>query len=382
MARGSIRKAGDAWQIVYDLPPSPEGRRRQKRKSGFRTRREAERALSTAVAAVASGSYEEPQRITLAEHLREWLARQETRLTWTTYRAHASIINAHLIPQLGRLLLRRLTAREIDAYLDERRETRKLAEKTLRRHFAVLSAALKQAERWGRITRNPCDLAEAPSGKSEKRVPLTPEELAGLLDALEGDWLRLPVLMAVGTGMRLGECCGLRWADVRLDQKLLTIQQSLSAYRDGVPVFTPCKTEQSQRRIPLPPFLLAALVQYRGEQSGWKLAHADVWRETGLVLTNEIGEPRRPDVVSHKYTKIRKALGLRPTFHDLRHLHASALLLANVHPKKVQAQMGHSSVKVSMDQYSHLMQGSGESEIAAAMELAVGGRMSRNSNGA
>jgi integrase len=371
VARGSIRYTGHSWQITYDAPLDASGRRRQKRQAGFRTRREAEKGLSAALAAVASGSWAESSRLTVGEHLAEWLARQESRLTWTTYRSYQSIVRAHLGPALGRLVLSKLTAREIDHYLDAKRGCG-LAEKTLRRHFAVLGAALKQAERWGRIDRNPCALAEAPSGKSEKRIPLTGEELGELLAALEGDWLRLPVLLAVGTGMRLGEVCGLRWMDVRLDQRLLTLQQSLSAFRDGVPVFTACKTEQSQRRIPLPPFLLSALIQYRGEQAAWKLAHADVWRESGLVLTNEIGEARRPDVVSHKFTKVRKSLGLVATFHDLRHLHASTLLLANIHPKMVQAQMGHSSVKVSMDQYSHLLPGAGESEIAATVEAGLG----------
>ncbi|NPV54823.1 MAG: site-specific integrase [Firmicutes bacterium] len=215
--------------------------------------------------------------------------------------------------------------------------------------------ALREAEKLGLISRNPADLVDLP--KVERKVPvtLTLEEAERSLEVLQGTYLYIPALLAIATGARRGEILGLRWEDVELDKGLITITQELLRVEREY-VFRQPKTRGSVRPIPIPPFVVEELRAHKLQQKKWRLAAGSAWQDTGLVCTHEDGSLINPDSLSPYFIKVMKKAGFpHITFHGLRHTHATLLLKWNVHPKKVSERLGHSSIQLTMDTYSHVM---------------------------
>jgi integrase len=161
-----------------------------------------------------------------------------------------------------------------------------------------------------------------------------------------------PVVLAIGTGCRLGEILGLRWKDVDLERRVLRVTATL-VYSGGEFAFPQPKTSRARRSVDLPDFVVAFLKRQRKAQAEQKMRLRDVWSDYGVVLSAPIGEPLSPWSVSADFRRLTKALELpRTRFHDLRHAHATQLLAAGVHVKAVSERLGHSSTAFTMDRYS------------------------------
>jgi integrase len=178
-----------------------------------------------------------------------------------------------------------------------------------------------------------------------------------LLKAVEGSALHLPVLLAATTGMRRGEILGLRWQDVDLDAATLGVRQSLEETKTGL-VFKPPKTQKGRRSVALPLMTVEVLRRHRVEQAEARLASGRVYQDHGLVIARANGEPIRPSTVTKAFEDLARNAGLQGTrFHDLRHTHATTLLRHGVHPKVVSERLGHSTVGITLDVYSHVLPG-------------------------
>ena len=231
-----------------------------------------------------------------------------------------------------------------------------LAKRTVVHHHRVLSEALKQAVRWRLLSINPCGLVDPPRPARREMNTIDEAETAALIGAAESSRIGAPVLLAATTGMRRGEILGLRWSDVDFERRTISVAQTLEETKTAL-AFKEPKTARSRRMIALPQVAIEALRRHRARQAQERLRVRPAWADLDLVCTDAIGEPIRPDYLTHAFTKLVARLGLKVRFHDLRHSHLSHLLAAGVHPKVASERAGHTSVGFTLDVYSHVMPG-------------------------
>ena len=179
--------------------------------------------------------------------------------------------------------------------------------------------------------------------------------------------------MAIHCGLRQGELLALQWEDVDLEAGTLQVRRSLSGSNDGHPVFTTPKTAKSRRQIRLTAGATEALKRHRKRQLEERLRVAGLWRDHRLVFTTEMGTPLdRHNLCQRSFKPLLKKVGLPGIrFHNLRHTCATLLLTREIHPKIVQELLGHSTIAITLDTYSHVLPGMGDA-AAGAMDEALG----------
>lgn len=339
--------------------------RRQRWHSGFETKRAASKALVEILGRLQSGAYVEPSRQTLATFLGEWLDAVQVKLrpsTWASYRLN---VEHYIAPALGTIPLQNLTAAKLNAfYADLLRNGRTrgdggLSRRSVRYVHTIIRKALHEAVRWNRLARNVADLADPPSqGATPQEMKVwDADELRRFLEHVRDDRYYAAWLVAATTGVRRGELLGLRWRDVDLVAGRVGITQSLVAFRRGSAgdvVYSPPKTAKGRRSIALDATTLATLKSHRGRQVEERLAWGGAYQNNDLVFAREDGSAIHPDNFSWWFRQHVKAAELLPIrLHDLRHSHATLALRAGVHPKVVSERLGHATVSITLDTYSH-----------------------------
>lgn len=314
------------------------------------------------------------RQVTVADYAQLWLdglANQARKAT--TLRGYRSVLRAHVLPALGSTPLKALTATDLDAlYASLLRE--KLAMTTVHHVHAVVSKMLHDAERKGLVTRNVARMANAPSlNAARARGPemkvWSPVELAAFLAAIDGNRNEMLFRLMAMTGIRRGEAVGLRWSDVQLDRCWLTVNQAASVV-DGREIVDSPKTRRSRRVINIDADTGDMLRHHHSHQREIYLRLGRTMSAADRVFTNECGDPIRPDSVGQAFARLVKTAGVPPIrLHDLRHTHASQLLMAGVNVKVVSERLGHSSVSFTLDTYAHVMPGQQAEAAAAAAAL-------------
>jgi len=286
--------------------------------------------------------------------------------TWTEYRRK---INSHVVPRLGSVPLQSLGPAQLNAFYADllaagRTDgTGGLAPKTVREIHVIVRKALKDAVRWGHVSRNVADLANPPSQRASAAArwrtmqTWTPAELHAFLEHDPEDRLHYAWVLAATTGMRRSEVLGLRWADVDLGGTRLAVRQRLASV-DGRPELSEPKSNSSGRVIDLDERTLTALRSRRAQQGEHRLACGPAWHNLDLVVSREDGLWIHPDWFSELFRRRVAAADIRPMrLHDLRHTHATLLLQAGVNAKIVSERPGHHSVAFTLDTYAHVMPG-------------------------
>jgi integrase len=369
-----------------DLPKHlfPDGKRRS---AMGRTRREALDRAEKLVDQRRKGLHTDEAKSSLADFLGRFLEFYKTEggvalRTWQDYRYHAE---ENVIPAIGAIALRDLKPRDVDLWLKSLRD-RGLGGRTVEYAQAVLRRALQFAVEWEIIDRNPA-AARFRAAKRKRTVKpggakirfLNPDEARKFLEVARGDRHEALYALAITTGLRPEELYGLRPKDVDLAAKRLTVNQVLSKTRrkkgEDVPrfMFGPPKTDKSRRTIDFPEFVRDLLVEERRHLMESRALAGKSWKENGLMFPSEIGTPLEERNVLRRFQKICEANDLpKLRLYDLRHTHASLLIHEGVHPKKISERLGHSSIKLTMDTYGHLFEGS-DRDSAEKMEKLFGG---------
>lgn len=361
--RGTIIKRGKSWSVVVEVGRDPDtGRRVRKWHSGFRTKREAERARTEILGRLDRGTYVEPDRRTLGAYLdQDWLPAMRARVRASTWDSYARNVRLHINPGLGALALQALTPAKLNefygALLEDGRRNGEggLSPKTVRYVHGILRKALGDAVRWTLVPRNVADYADPPSARASAPQMKTwnADEVAAFLSHTAEDRLHAAWVLAATTGMRRGEILGLRWTDVDLNATRLSVQQTLVSVAYKVEFSTP-KTARGRRSLALDATTVEALRTYRKGQLEERMAWGPAYEESGLVFTREDGRPIHPDRFTQMFDKHVKDAGLpRIRLHDLRHTYATLALAAGVHPKVVSERLGHATVAFTLDVYSH-----------------------------
>jgi integrase len=380
-ARGRIR--GGTW--YYQYPVIRGDQRRQVTKGGYRTRAEAEDALAVALTEHQQGTHVEPTKRTVHEYLeREWLPLQKAARKPSTYVGYEFIVEKRIVPELGDPRLSELTAGDVARLYTTLRATGRLAgkakgtgisERSIKHTHSVLHSTLEHAVDAGKLARNPArrlPRASQPNPRNAEMKTWTADELRAFFAAVDGDRLRPAFVVAALTGVRRSELCGLRWEDVDLDRQVLAVRRGLVtagyAVHEGEP-----KSGRA-RTVALEAETVAVFRRHRAAQLEDRLAGGESWVDSGYVFTRETGEPFHPQLLSDAFERrVRNAAGVPVIrFHDLRHTHATLLLAAGVHPKVVQERLGHSSISITLDLYSHVAPGMQEDAAAKLGALVFG----------
>jgi len=374
--KGYIRQKGkskDSWQIQVYVGNRPDGKPRRHFETVRGRKSDAQKRLNELLVSLEKGVYTPPGRLTVAEHLNNWLEGYvKTNCSQRTLDGYRSIIELHLVPALGHVQLKQLHPQMIQAYYGKACE--KLSSRTVHHHHRVLSQSLKYAVRQGYLGRNPAELVDPPSPRKKAMRTLNPAEVETLLEAATDNYYYPVIYTAVSTGLRQAELLGLRWRDVDLDLLSISVSQVLYKRR-GVCQFKEPKTEHSRRRVAMTPKLALFLKEYRAERESlyWQLGKPLTL--DSLVFTSVEGKPIDPGVLSHSFSRTARQAGLENVrFHDLRHTFASLMLLRGAKPKVISEALGHSSVAFTMDTYSHIIEGMQEDAMALLDEVLPAGK--------
>ena len=379
---GHIReRSPGSWEIRYSLGTDPAtGKRRTVTTTVRGSRKDAEKELRRLLRAVDTNEHVDPNRMTVRQWLTTWLDTIKQEVAARTHERYTEIVNNFLAPALGNLPITKLAPAHIqDAYSKWATTGRHdgkpggLSAQTRRHFHRVLSAALVRAVEQQIIARNPCEAFKKkrlPKVECREMTALTTEQAARLLDNIQRQRVYWPVLIALSTGMRRGEILALRWRHTDLERSAIQVLESLEHTKTFGLRFKRPKNNKA-RAILLPIFATEELRRRKREQAEELLKLGIRQDGNTLVCARADGSPMLPTSLTHEFIKIAGRLeGVpRVRFHDLRHSHATQLLVAGVHPKIAQERLGHSSIGVTLDLYSHVTD-TMQKEAAAKLDTA------------
>jgi integrase len=359
--RGSVReKRVGYWEVRIDAGIDRlTGKRVQVSRSVSGSRRDAEKVLNTLISKHETASVGGSTTATFGGLLVAWLDHAEGDLAYHTVVGYKRLIKTHIEPGLGAIKLRKLDVATLDSFY--RALTKKgLASATVRQAHAIIRSALKQGVRWDWIPVNVAEKASPPRLRNAVTRPPQPVEVALLIErASVGKYPEFATMihLAVITGARRGELCGLRWSDVDDKRAELLIQRSIYETTERTILEKDTKTHQA-RRIALDKGTMRELARHRK----WMESRAEFCAVTldakAFVFSDqERGiEPWRPDRVTLAFRRLCIELeipGIR--FHDLRHFAATNLLSAGIDVRTVSGRLGHANASTTLGTYAHFV---------------------------
>jgi integrase len=357
---GSVYRHGRGWEAAGYI----DGRRRTFRAA---TAREARNRLAKAKQSAERGERLLDERLTIAKYLEYWLTAIEPTIRPNTHKRYREYVRVHAVPEIGRIKLVQLTPLHLQG-LYAKRLAAGSSPATVHHLHRALHRALAMAERWEMVNRNVARLVSPPRVPKYKIRPLAADEVRRLFEAATGTRFEAAFVVAVATGVRLGELLALRWSDVELDENpVLHVRGSLQRVDGKLQILEP-KTPDSVRDVALAQLGAEALRAHRLRQNVHRLRLGESWDDRGLVFSNMSGRPMHPDYfVRKEFGRALAAAGLpRIRFHDLRHTFAT-LQLANQQPIKIVSEMmGHTRTAITQDLYTHV---SAQMQRAAADAL-------------
>ena len=294
------------------------------------------------------------EQLTVAEFSTQWLKSIKPSLRPSTFTSYEMLVRRHVVPQIGRVRLARLTPGRLQGLYADRLDAG-LSATTVNHLHNVIHKALDQATRWSLVPRNVADLVDAPRPAHHEMQTFSPEQARAFLSAVSEDRMEALYVLAITTGMRRGELLALRWRDVNLDAGTAQVRATMQRVGDHL-TFSEPKTTQSRRLVSLTTTGVAALRRHRVTQAAERLRMGAAWDDIDLVFPNEIGRPLEgSNLLRRSFFPILRRAGLpRIRFHDLRHTAATLMLGESVHPKVVAEMLGHSQISTTLDLYSHV----------------------------
>ena len=356
--RGHIRKRGkDSYSIAVSLGRDPvTGKYKYLWVSVKGTKREAEKRLSELLHRLDTGTFVKPSKTTVADYLRRWLQEYvRPNLSPRGFERYESIARVHLIPDLGAIPLTQLRPEHLQRHYASKLSNG-LSPRSVRYQHVVLHKALQTAMKWGLVVRNAADSVDVPHARQAEMQTWDEYEVARFLEAAMGSPYYALFHTALFTGMRRSELLALQWRDIDFHQ--VHVSRSLHQLRDRSYVFAQPKSVKSRRTIALSPSSVLTLREHKDRQEGIRAMLGVPLKGDDLVFSTPEGGPLRPNTVSRAWTALASRAGVRVIrLHDARHTHASLMLKQGVHPKIVQERLGHASVQITLDTYSHVAPG-------------------------
>lgn len=356
---------------IYQISYQDENDIRQRKKFKAKVKREAMRKGKAFLEEIHQGLKPNGGKMTVEQWIGEWLPTYvRPRIRPRTFEKYKSCMDTYILPPFGDVPLEELTALDVQKHLNSllengRKDGKGLSSSTVRAVRRYFCMCLDDAVDNGLITRNVVRSTKPAKLIKKDIVVLTKDELNRLIAIareISHPYMRvmMPELIrfTAHTGLRQGEVFALRWQDVDFEQGAIFVQHSLAHVVGRGAVMQAPKTKNSRRRV----LLLAEDVDFLRKYRDWQQAYADElgdkYARRDLVFASTFGSPISPtNFLRRHFHPLLKKCGIKEgfTFHGLRHTHATLLLKQGVNPKIVQERLGHSSIKVTMDTYSHVL---------------------------
>ncbi|MED0680652.1 tyrosine-type recombinase/integrase [Aneurinibacillus thermoaerophilus] len=356
--KGHVRKRGNKWSFVIDIGRDEStGKRRQKRFSGFNTKKEAEKALAQKINELHTGQFVDATKETVGEYLSVWLEDKKAQVRPGTWKSYRWLVN-RMVEHIGKVKLADLKPQHLQKMYNQlQKGERPLSARSVLHAHLVIQEALDRAMKWGMIHRNVAEAVDAPRPKKVEMSVWNAEQIRQFLEVAKEDRHYIAFLLAITTGMRKGEILGLRWKDIDLERGTLSVRQTFTRAEKGHDFQEP-KSSSGLRSIALPPGTIEALRAHKIQQSKEKLKAGSLYQDVGMVVATSIGTPVLSRNLDRTWFRLMKKAGVpRIRFHDLRHTHATLMLKQGVHPKIVSERLGHSNIGITLDTYSHVLPG-------------------------
>ncbi|QGQ95810.1 site-specific integrase [Paenibacillus psychroresistens] len=354
--RGHVFQRGKTWSYIIDIPYEPlTGKRRQKKKGGFRLEGEAEAACAAEITRINSGLFIEDSNMTVTTYLNMYLEiHAKPNFKPTSYDTEKTVIEARIIPEIGSTKLQKLTPLIIKKFYAKLRL--KYSSDYVRNIHGILRRALRLAYTdYDLLLTNIMDKVKTPKVEKKEMKFWTFEEWNKFIESSEGHVHFIVFSLGVYTGMRRGEILGLRWKDIDLVKGTLTINQTLNWIRTGVIIQPSAKTDNSNRPVVLDRYLIDDLKARKKQVDNLKLKYGKEYENHDLVCCYEYGGRIIPKRITEAFNVLtRKAQLDKIRFHDLRHTYASFLLSIDINPKVAAERMGMSP-QMFNHRYSHLL---------------------------
>ena len=365
-----LRKS--VWLIRWEEQRCPKTNKRIRRtKRVYGTKKDAERALTTELKRIDAGRPARQARLTLGDWLDEHDENWCEELSPRTLHGYRAVIKTYVPKHLLRRRLEDLSPSDLQELFNDMSQ-RGLSPTTVRGLRAVLRSALNRAMKLELVERNVATLVDlAKPVRIEIRV-LSPEEVRRFLDEADSDRFAALWYVLVTTGLRPGEALGLKWED--WDGNKLRVRRALVRVPGQGWSLKETKTRRS-RVVALPEMTIRALEEHRTRQKRERLQVSSTYVDRGLIFARSTGEPLESNNLKKRYFKpILEAAGLPDMrLYDLRHTAATLRLVNGEHPKVVQEMLGHASITLTMDTYSHVLPGMQE-ESAARLDALLAAR--------
>ena len=348
------------WEARYTAGTDPGTGKQIQRSISGKTQKEVAQKLKAATAAIDAGTYCAPSKMTLGEWLDIWQQDYLGGVKPFTVASYSATIRNHIKPALGAIRLEALNAHTIQNFyngLSKTTESRPaLSPKTVQNVHGVLHNALKQAVLIGYIRSNPTDACILPRKEKRQINPLDENDIRLFMGAIKGHPLEDLFTVTLFTGMREGEVLGLSWDNVDFENGVIHIVRQLQLRRGGGGqyVFAPLKNDKTRTITPAP-WVMQLLRSHKAKQAAARLQAGELWEDSGLVFTNEVGHHLAVNTVFRHYKAVVTSIG-RPDarFHDLRHSYAVASIMAGDDVKTLSGNLGHATVAFTLDVYGHV----------------------------
>ena len=381
--RGSIvkRKGCKTYSIV--IPQKDEGGKWRQRwlSTGARTKREAQVALTETLHLINTGAYVSPSKLTLAQFLEQWLQDCRGNIAPNTAQTYAWFVDKHIKPTLGQIPLTALKPEHLQRlYTDKLASGRRdgtggLGSRSVRYIHTTLHKALKSAVKMGMLARNPADSVDIPKVTRHEMRVMSESDIHIFLEYAKSTPYYALFHSALFTGMRRSELLALRWCDLDLLLCQASVSRTLHQLNNREIIIRQPKTAKGRRLVALTPSTVAVLREHRAEQEKLRQSLGMTLSDDDLVFSQIDGKPLLPDSVSHAWCNLARRTGLKGIrLHDARHTHASLMLKQGIHPKIVQERLGHATIAITLDTYSHIVPGLQEAAAAGFDKMVLSRR--------
>ncbi|MBI3649625.1 MAG: site-specific integrase [Acidobacteria bacterium] len=357
LIRRESAKGEVTWLVrVFLNRDSQTGKRKYHNHTVHGNKKDAQRYLNGVLREIDLGVFVEPSAMSLSEYVDKWLkVAARPRVSPRTADGYEALLRRYILEPLGIKRLDSLKALDIQRVYGDM-QMRGLSARIIRHTQSALHNALKQAVKWGMLSRNPSEYVELPKVPHKERRVLSPNEAMRFLKTANEMPYGLMFEFALITGMRPEEYLALKWSDVDFERGTVTVQRALVRHKKNWS-FRDTKTSRSRRKVPLPAQLLQKLGKHKRNQFEARMKIAPVWQANDLIFCSETGTPLIIPNLTYRYFRpiLEKAELPQIRLYDLRHSCATLLLMADENPKVVSERLGHSTIVLTLDTYSHVL---------------------------
>ncbi|MBW4083514.1 site-specific integrase [Paenibacillus sp. S150] len=347
----SLKK--NKWYFIIEVG-SGKDRKRIKRR-GFKRKQDADEAERELKNQLSGGldlkGSKTLYKVFMADHLRD----KKLSVRESTLKTYSALVNNHILPALGELELGEIKPRHIQNLYNDLSESGKLSDENIQKVHSIINESLNKAAGYDMLIKNPANAVKRPKADKKEMLYWTEEESHRFLNSALQENARYycAFLLALTTGMRQGEILGLRWKDIDLDHRTISVSQTLS--HDGKNFQAETKTTAGRRSIGIDVFTVTALRTLRHRTREEKMSNKNIYEDNDLVVCTNIGTRVTPRNLNRSFCIfLEKSKVKRIRFHDLRHTHVVMLLKARENNKRIAERMGWASVKM-IDRYAHIM---------------------------